>query len=136
MNVEFEVSDIIPASQNQVYSAWLNSKEHSAMTGSPARVSADIGDKFEAWNGYIRGKNLELEQSRRILQYWRTSEFDDSDKDSLLEIIFEKAENGTRITIRHSHLPEHGMQYQQGWRDAYFTPMKAYFETRSQKGTV
>lgn len=58
---------------------------------------------------------------------WRSSEFAATDQDSLLEIFFEGAEGGTRITIRHTEIPEHGMQYQQGWVDAYFTPMKDYF---------
>ncbi len=136
MSVEFEVSDVIPASLDQVYAAWLDSEEHSAMTGSPARVSAKVGGKFEAWNGYIRGKNLELEPSSRILQLWRTSEFKDSDEDSLLEVLFESAEYGTKIRILHTQLPEHGMQYQQGWRDAYLTPMKAYFDTKSKPGAA
>ena len=131
MSVKFEVFDVVPASLEQVYAAWLDSEEHSAMTGSPARVSAKVGGKFDAWNGYIRGKNLELEPSSRILQLWRTSEFEDSDEDSKLEVLFESAEYGTTVRIRHTQLPEHGMQYQQGWKDSYFTPMKAYFETKS-----
>jgi hypothetical protein len=68
-----------------------------------------------------------LEPPRRILQQWRTSEFDDSDKDSILEILFESEGDGTRVTIRHSDLPGHGMQYRQGWIDSYFVPMMAYF---------
>ncbi|TFH50211.1 MAG: hypothetical protein E4G89_03695 [Methanothrix sp.] len=128
MIVEFQVSDIIPATPDQIYAAWLDSNEHSEMTGSPARISSIVGGKFDAWDGYIRGTNLELEPSRRILQLWRTSEFEDSDKESLLEILFESVEYGTTIKIRHSQLPEHGMQYQQGWRDSYFTPMKVYFK--------
>lgn len=136
MNVEFEVSDILSATPEQIYTAWLDSDEHSKMTGSPARISSIVGGKFDAWDGYISGINLELEPSSRILQLWRTSEFEDSDEDSLLEILLETVENGTFIKIKHTQLPEHGMQYQQGWRDAYFTPMKAYFETKSKPGDV
>jgi activator of HSP90 ATPase len=131
MSIEFEVSDVIPASPDELYAAWLTSDEHSKMTGSPARVSDKIGEAFEAWDGYIQGKNLELEPPRRILQHWRTSEFEDSDQDSLLEILFESTEKGSRVTIRHSELPEHGMQYRQGWIDAYFIPMNKYFGERS-----
>lgn len=132
MKVEFEVSDIIPATPDEIYTAWLDSDEHSEMTGSTARISSEVGGRFSAWDGYIHGTNLELEPSNRILQHWRTSEFEDSVEDSLLEIMFESVEYGTSIVIRHSQLPEHGMQYQQGWRDSYFTPMKAYFKTKSK----
>jgi activator of HSP90 ATPase len=130
MSIAFEVSEVFPAPQEVLYSAWLSSEEHSQMTGSPAIVSANVGDSFDAWDGYIQGKNLELERPSRILQSWRTTEFEESDEDSLLEIMFEKDGSGTKITIRHSALPEHGMQYQQGWIDSYFSPMKEYFANK------
>ena len=125
--MEFEISDLIPASPKEVYKAWLSSTAHSEMTGGDAKVSAEVGDTFEAWDGYITGRNLILEASKRIIQQWRTSEFKEDEKDSLLEIFFAEEDEGTRITIRHSELPEHGMQYKQGWVDSYFNPMKEYF---------
>lgn len=125
--VNFKVSDVIPSPPAKVYNAWLDSGEHGLMTGGTAHVSAEVGDSFEAWDGYIQGINLELEPGKRILQKWRTSEFADDEEDSLLEILFTPEGSGTRVTIRHSNLPEHGMQYEQGWIDSYFTPMKEYF---------
>ncbi len=127
MSIEFEVDDLIPAAPETVYAAWLDSSAHTQMTGSSAEVSAEVGGEFQAWGGYIRGKNIELEPPSRILQHWRTTEFDDGDADSLLEIMLMPEASGTRVTIRHSNLPDHGMQYQQGWRDSYFEPMKQYF---------
>ena len=94
----------------------------------PAQISDQVAGKFSAWDGYISGKNLELNNPIRIMQAWRTTEFEESDPDSLLEITFVTEGKGTRVTIRHSELPEHGMQYQQGWIDAYFNPMKEYFK--------
>ena len=127
MSVEFEVSAIISGTPETLYNAWLDSQEHSSMTGSPATASDVVGESFEAWDGYIQGTNNELSYPNRIVQSWRTTEFEESDPDSILEVSFESVEGGTRITIRHSGLPEHGMQYQQGWVDAYFTPMIEYF---------
>ena len=110
MSLEFEVSDVIPATPEEIYEAWLDSEEHSRMTGGQAKVSPKVGDNFEAWDGYIQGKNLELDYPRRILQEWRTTEFDETETNSRLEILFETANVGARVTIRHSNLPEHGMQ--------------------------
>jgi uncharacterized protein YndB with AHSA1/START domain len=132
MAISFEVSDLIPATPQEIYNAWLSSEGHSKMTGSPATASSVVGEPFEAWNGYIQGKNIELEPSSRILQAWRTNDFEDADEDSLLEILLEPHETGTRVIIRHSNLPDHGMQYQQGWVDAYFDPMKELFGARGQ----
>ena len=127
MSVSFELSELIPATPDDIYGAWLSSDGHSSMTGSAAKVSNSVGGEFEAWDGYIQGKNLELVPASRIIQEWRTTEFEDSDEDSRLEIALDSQEEGTLVTIRHSNLPDHGMQYKQGWIDAYFVPMKAYF---------
>jgi len=127
MNIEFEVSEIIPASPSEVYRSWLDSDAHSKMTGSPAQVSSKVGGRFKAWDGYIQGRNIELEPPKRILQRWRTIEFADTDDDSLVEILIQGEQGSSKVTIRHTRLPRHGMQYQQGWRDSYFTPMKEYF---------
>jgi len=128
MGISFEISEVFPAPPEQVYNAWLDSKAHAKMTGGAAMVSDVVGEAFTAWDGYIRGTNLELEAPVRILQDWRTSEFTDDEGDSRLEVLFEEEGGGTRVTIRHSNLPEHGMQYKQGWVDSYFTPMKSFFK--------
>ena len=129
MSVSFELSELIPATPDDIYGAWLSSDGHSSMTGSAAKVSNSVGREFEGWDGYIQGKNLELVPASRIIQEWRTTEFEDSDEDSRLEIALDSQEEGTLVTIRHSNLPDHGMQYKQGWIDAYFVPMKAYFRS-------
>lgn len=127
MNKKFEVSELIPAPPEELFNAWLDSKIHSEMTGGEANVSSNEGDIFDAWDGYIKGKNLELNFPNRILQSWRTTEFAEDEEDSLLEILFEPSGDGTKVSIQHSKLPQHGMQYQEGWFEAYFNPMKTYF---------
>ena len=60
MSTEFTVADTIPAPAQDLYDAWLDSAGHTAMTGGAAHVSAEVGGTFDAWDGYISGKNLEL----------------------------------------------------------------------------
>jgi len=122
------MSAVIPATASEIYSAWMSSDGHTAMTGSPANVDGKVGGKFTAWDGYIFGSTLELEPDRRIVQAWRTSEFPDEAPDSHLEILFEEVAAGTKVTLTHSDLPEDQVQsYRQGWEDFYFKPMKEYF---------
>ncbi len=130
MAIEFEISTQINAPPETLYRAWLDSGEHSAMTGGRARVSDREKEDFQAWDGYIRGRNLALEPGRRILQSWRTTEFAQDEADSTLEIRFEAEGDGTRITLRHTGLPPHGRQYEQGWVESYFEPMREYFENQ------
>ncbi|MDA1329838.1 MAG: hypothetical protein DWG76_00885 [Chloroflexi bacterium] len=130
MSIEFEIQTILPATPEQVYLAWLDSEAHSAMTGSKAEASDQVGGRFTAWDGYITGETLELSAGQRIVQSWRTTEFEESEPDSHLEIEFAPVEGGTKLTLRHTALPEHGDQYRQGWVDSYFDPMREYFESR------
>ncbi len=132
----FVVSAVIPATPEAVYKAWLSGKEHAAMTGGAATGSARVGGKFTAWDGYIEGKNLELEPGKRIVQSWRTTEFSDDDPDSRLEVVLAPAKGGTKVTLRHSDLPKgQGADYKSGWVEHYFEPMKEYFGSRSDGGT-
>ena len=76
----------------------------------------------------IPAKIFLAKSGEKIIQKWRTSEFDPSDENSRLEIVFKAIKGGTVVTIRHSNLPEHGMQYKSGWAENYFDPMKEYFQ--------
>ena len=127
MSRDFEVSIALPASPQEVYEAWLDSKGHSKMTGAKAKVSNKAGGTFEAWDGYISGKNLILDPGKRIVQACRTVEFADDEEDSQIDITFALAATGTKLTLKHTRLPAHGEQYRQGWVDNYFDPMKVYF---------
>ena len=124
-----EVAVFLPVPAQTIYQAWLSSAEHTRMTGGEARVRAVTGADFEAWDGYIQGRNLILEPNKRIVQAWRTAEFEAGEEDSQIEILLEPQEGGTLLRLIHTNLPEHGMQYRQGWLDNYFEPMQAYFQT-------
>jgi activator of HSP90 ATPase len=127
MAIEFVVSTMLPATPEEVYDTWMSSEGHSAMTGSPAKISDQVGGEFEAWDGYIHGKNINLERGMLIVQSWRTSDFSDTEDDSLIEINLKPVGDQTELTLRHSNLPDHGMQYKDGWVESYFEPMKEYF---------
>lgn len=68
-----------------------------------------------------------LEPGRRIVQSWRTSDFEATDPDSQIEVLLEEVPDGTKITLRHTGIPDGQSGYEQGWRDNYFDPMREYF---------
>jgi len=125
---ELEVSTWLPVAPEALYRAWLDSRAHSALTGAEASVQPGVDGVFYAWDGYITGANLELEPGRRILQSWRTSEFPEGHPPSLLEVLLDPDAGGTRITLRHTDIPEgQADAYEQGWEEHYFVPMRTYF---------
>ena len=127
--MEFTINTHIGATPKRIYDAWLDSDEHSDLTGGDALITDEIDDKFTAWDGYIWGKNLELKPGKYIKQSWRTADFEDDQDFSTLEIFFEADGDVTKITLKHTGLTYKDEHYKKGWFDRYFTPMKTYFES-------
>ena len=126
--MEFTVTTNIKATAKQIYKSWLSTQRHTKMTGGGAFVSDKIGDSFTAWDNYIKGKNLILEPYHRIVQTWRSANFEDHEDDSQIEVTLLEIEGGTEITLKHTNVPESGEHYIKGWDEHYFEPMKHYFE--------
>ena len=98
------------------------------MTGAEAHVDPRVGGDFDAWDGYIHGTTLELDEPRRIVQSWRSANFTSEHADSRIEVLLEGDDATTIVRVRHTRVPEDQLGYEQGgWQKSYFDPMKAYF---------
>lgn len=121
----FEMVEELDATPGEIWDAWTDPALHTEFTGAEATGEATEGGTFTAWDGYIDGRHLTLAQGRRIVQAWRTSEFPSSAPDSRVEILLEPIASGTRVTLRHTEIPEgQGARYRQGWIDFYFEPLR------------
>lgn len=125
--MEFTLNTKIKATAEEIYTAWITSEGHTKMTGGVAQTTAKIGAEFSAWDGYIEGENIALEPFNRIVQSWRSSQFQESDKDSQIEVLLNEINGETELTLIHTDLPQDGEHYKKGWDEHYFQPMKAYF---------
>jgi activator of HSP90 ATPase len=131
MAYDYELTTVLPASPLAVYEAWMTSDGHSAMTGAEAHVDARAGGAYDAWDGYITGRTLTLAPGQRIVQTWRTSEFSAADGDSQIDVLLEPMEGGTKLTLRHTNVPDGQLDYERGgWEESYFEPMREYFGPR------
>ncbi|MFM2377341.1 MAG: hypothetical protein RLZZ165_2438 [Bacteroidota bacterium] len=125
------VTALFPAKAETVFHAWLNSKEHAAMTGGGASVKPVEGSSYTAWDGYITGEVMGLEPCSRILQTWRTDEFPEDAEDSQIEILLRDSTQGCQFTLRHTNIPAgDGQKYYDGWQAYYIKPMTEYFSNR------
>lgn len=126
-----EQTQFIPAKPEKVYEALIDAKKHTDFTGSKATCDPRIGGKFTAWDGYISGKNLKLEKSKRIVQEWKTTEWPEDYPPSIVEFSFREKAGGTELIMVHSKVPADQVEsYRQGWIDFYWAPMKEYFTKR------
>ena len=123
---------IIPTSPDALYEAFMDAKIHSAFTGSKATCDPKIGGKFTAWDGYISGKNLELEKGKKIVQEWVTTEWPEDYPPSRLELAFKKVKEGTEISMVHSDVPaEQAEDLKEGWSEFYWKPLENYFRKKA-----
>lgn len=133
----FQLETIVAAEPQRVFSAWMDSREHAAFTGGgEAVVEPWAGGRFIAWDGYIHGILLGVDEGRRIVQTWRTSEFPPEARDSRLVVEFEPARGGTRVVVRHSDLPSsHVKKYEKGWSEHYLKALARYFAKGAKQKT-
>ena len=116
------------ASAHSVFEALMDSKKHAKFTGGAATISRKVGGKFSVFDGYATGKNLELIPDEKIVQTWRTSEWnEEEDSQVVFEIVPSKS--GCTLTFTHTNVPkEQYSAIKQGWIDFYWVPMKKMFQ--------
>ncbi len=119
---------IIPAPPKAVYDAYVDPRSHSEFTGSKATGKPKVSGKFTAWDGYIFGKFLELEDGKRVVQEWATTDWEEGYGPSKLELTFCTVPEGTEIVLVQSKVPR-GLvdELAEGWIDFYWNPLKEYF---------
>lgn len=129
--ITIEDSVIIPANQMDVFNAYVDSTLHSEFTGSEASIDPKVGGKFEAWDGYITGKFLELDPGKKIVQEWVSTDFPRDAAPSRLEISLRARKAGTELKMIHSGVPEEIADgIREGWQDYYWKPLVEYFKSR------
>ena len=120
---------IIPnASPKQVYDAYVDPKKHSEFTDSKATGKPSVGGKYSSWDGYIFGKYLALDDGKRVVQEWTTTDWEEGYPASKLELTFNAVPEGTEIVMVHSNVPKvQATEVEQGWIEFYWDPLKEYF---------
>lgn len=115
------------AAPERLYDIYMDARKHSAAIGARATVGRRAGDRFTAFGGMLRGRNLALVPGRLIVQSWRGADWTKSDLDSILVLAFDRARGGGRIHLVHAHVPDRrAAGIRRGWKKYYWTPWKAY----------
>lgn len=121
----------IQAEPKEVYHALMDPKEHAEFTGDVAEGSGEVGGEFRAYGGYITARNLELEEGKRIVQEWTTTEWPDGYPPSRLEIRLAKVRGGTELEMLHSRVPaEQADGYAEGWQEHYWNKLQKHFSSK------
>ncbi len=119
---------------HDLYEALMDSKKHSEFTGSKCVISRKVGGKVSAYDGYISGENLELVPDKKIVQTWKAEEDCwPANHYSKVTFTFKPIEKGTRLEFIHTGVPvECGDQFDSGWKEHYWEPMKEMFARKGR----
>ncbi len=121
----------LAAKPMKVYKALLSSKEHSAFTGSVAKVSDKLGGKTSAYEGWIEAENLQLAPGKKIVQAWREADWPEGHFSRAI-FDFKGFKGGCRLTFTQEGVPAgkfHAIK--EGWAEHYWDKMKVYFAAKA-----
>lgn len=115
-----------------LYNLYMNAKLHLKATGAPVKISEKVGADFSAYDGYCRGKNLQLIKNKLIVQSWRASDWNENDVDSTFILLFEQKGKDVVVTMVHANVPDNQAKaLAGGWNDFYWTPWKNYLSAHT-----
>jgi len=128
---------VFHASRKHVYEALLDTKlfdqslreamkSGMSLPFKPAEISRQVGGTFALFGGHILGRHVELAPHVRIVQAWRTSDWDPG----VYSIArFELTEDGsaTKLAFDHTGFPASQAQHlADGWNSHYWEPLTKY----------
>ncbi len=124
----FTLSVTLPASPDVVFAALVDAKHILRWCGQEGRVSSSVGGKFDMFDGWVKGIVLAYEPGKRLSYTWLPGEWPENAEASLVTYRFTKAGSNTRVSLRHSKLPNahEAKNHKRGWKEFVFDPLKEY----------
>jgi uncharacterized protein YndB with AHSA1/START domain len=125
--IEQEV--VVAAAPARVFAALMNSKQHAAFTGEPAKIRAKVGGTFTCYDGYIRGVTLELKPSKLIVQAWHSQNWPAETWSVVTFKLAARAGGKTLLSFTQLGVPASDYaDKNNGWRTHYWERLKRYLE--------
>ncbi|GAV63974.1 AHSA1 domain-containing protein/Aha1_N domain-containing protein [Cephalotus follicularis] len=118
-----------------LYEILMDDNRWKGFTQSNAKISKEVGGEFSIFDGSVTGTNLELQDSKLIVQKWRFGNWPDG-LFSTVKLTFDEPQPGlTVVNLTHTDIPEEDRygnstvaeNTERGWRDLIFQRIRAVF---------
>lgn len=117
----------VAASPARILNALIDEKQFAAFTGFAATIDAKEGGAFSLFEGLVEGRNIEVVSGIRLVQAWRTTNWDDGVY-SLVKFEFKPRGTGSTVALDQTGFPEGSYDHLAlGWNLRYWQPMKKFF---------
>ena len=116
------------ATPGDVYELIMDEKKHGAFTGGKVTMSKAVNGRFDVFDGYCHGHNIELVEGEKIVQAWHFAEDGwPEDHFSICTFLFENEGGKTKLSFTQTGVPEHKIEeLTNGWKQYYWDPMTAF----------
>jgi activator of HSP90 ATPase len=117
----------IKTSPQRIYEALLDSKQFTSFPGASADIDRKEGGAFSMFGGLIVGRNVETIPSKRIVQAWRPTHWDEGVY-SIVKFELKPGNSETLVVLDHTGFLESEFDHLAfGWNAHYWGPMKKFF---------
>jgi uncharacterized protein YndB with AHSA1/START domain len=121
----------IKATRQRVFSALTDPVQFTRMTtftdiknAPPAKIASDAGGAFVLFAGHIEGRHIELVPAQRIVQAWRSADWD-AGIYSVAKFELKGQGAQTTIVFDHTGFPNGQAEHlADGWKSHYWEPLK------------
>lgn len=118
------------AAPREIYSILMSSAKHGALTGGKASISTRKGGMYAIMDGWVHGVNVRLLKNKDIVQTWVCADWPNHHA-SVVHFHLFPLKNGkeTKLEFVHQKVPAFAAkEIAQGWKQYYWTPLKAMLE--------
>ncbi len=120
---------VIKAPPEKVFAALLNSRQHAAFTGRPAKLSSRPGAAFHCYGGYASGRILEVVPAKLIVMAWRSRHWAPEIYSVVVFKLSRRPGGKTQISFTQTGVPAADCRdATKGWAFYYWEPLKRYLE--------
>ena len=120
----------IAASPDEVWRALTDPAVIREWSGAPAEFPVAVVAPYSLWNGDIRGRVLEMEPPRRLVQTWQPQDW--TRTDSVVSFTLTPRGKGTRIDLVHVNVEASDYDgTREGWDIYYLGAIKRMFDAKT-----
>lgn len=120
----------LPYSKDKIFDSLSNSKTVSEWIGGDAIIENRPGGKFELFDEWVWGKIKEIIPNEFLSYTWDCGDFDNKQKETLVEFKLEGDESSCKVYLSHSGFRDK-KQYElhkKGWEEHFFALIEDYLD--------
>ncbi|KAG0186277.1 hypothetical protein DFQ28_008076 [Apophysomyces sp. BC1034] len=114
-------------SAHELYETLLDSNRVSIWTRGPAKISKEVGSKFELFNGNVSGEIKEAIPDKKIVQSWRLGSWP-AGHYSTVTLTFDQGSDSVKLNMKQTGVPVGEEELtQRNWEGYYWRSIKQAF---------